>query len=146
MKARDLMTRDPVSVTPGEAIARAAEIMHDLDVGIVPVVEEGTAKRLVGVITDRDIAIRCVARKHGVSCAVREHMSSAALHVAHPEDDAGRVLQLMEEAQVRRLPVVDDDDRLVGIIAQADVAVKYGPRHPLKMEHMMERLSAVHAR
>jgi CBS domain-containing protein len=145
MKARDLMTKDPVTVTPGEPISRAAEIMHDLDVGIVPVVEEGTSHRLVGVLTDRDIAVRCVARKHGVSCAVREHMTTGNLRVAHPDDEAEAVLHLMEDEQVRRIPVVDDDSRLLGIIAQADVAMKYGPRHPLKMEHMLERLSATHA-
>lgn len=144
MKARDLMTKDPVAVTPGEPIARAAEIMHDLDVGIVPVVEDGPARRLVGLLTDRDITIRCVARKHGVSCAVRDHMTSGGLRVVHPDDEAEAVLHLMEAEQVRRVPVVDGDNRLLGIIAQADVATKFGPRHPLKLEQLMERLSAVH--
>lgn len=145
MKARDLMTRNPVAVTPGETIARAAAIMHDLDVGVVPVVEDGPVRRLVGVLTDRDIAIRCVARKHGVSCTVREHMTPSNLQVAHPDDEAQQVLHLMEEAQVRRIPVVDDDNRLLGIIAQADVAMKYGPRHPLKLGHLMEQLASEHA-
>lgn len=145
VKARDLMTRSPAAVTPHEPIARAAEIMHDLDVGIVPVVDNQSSKRLLGVITDRDITVRCVAKKHGSGCSVKDHMTSQHLDTVHCEDDASTVISLMEREQVRRIPVVSGDNRLEGIIAQADLARKLGPKEPLKVEEVLERVSAAHA-
>lgn len=144
MKARDLMTSDPFTVTPDEPISRAAEIMHDLDVGFVPVVDGTSARHLLGVITDRDITVRCVAKKHGVSCAVRDHMTSEHLDTVRPDDDASTVISLMQRDQVRRIPVVSDDNHLEGIIAQADLAAKLGPREPLQVEGVLERVSRPH--
>ena len=146
MKARDLMTANPAVLTPSESITRAAQIMHDLDVGLVPVVDDPTARHLVGVITDRDITVRCVARNHGGACTVRDHMTSARLDTVRPDDDIDQVLSLMERDQVRRIPVVNDDNALAGIIAQADVVTKYGPRHPLKVESVLEHVSTRNAR
>ncbi len=120
MKARDIMTANPRCVTTADSITRAAEIMRDTDVGIVPVVEDSGSMRLAGVVTDRDIAIRIVAEGRGNDVNVREVMSSG-LATVRPDDDLDRVTELMKSEQVRRIPVVDGD-RLVGIIAQADVA------------------------
>lgn len=145
MKARDLMTANPSAVTPSDTIARAAEIMHDLDVGIVPVVDNQQSKRLVGVITDRDITVRCVAKKHGPGCSVKDHMTRERLDTVRADDDAGAVVSLMEREQVRRIPVISDDNRLQGIIAQADLAAKLGPREPLKVEEVLERVSVPHS-
>jgi len=142
MKARDLMTSDPSVVTPSDPIARAAEIMHDLDIGLVPVVDSPSAKHLLGVITDRDITVRCVAKKHGPTCAVKDHMTKGRLDTVRADDDASTVMSLMEREQVRRIPVVSDDNRLEGIIAQADLAKKLGPKEPLKVEEVLERVSA----
>jgi CBS domain-containing protein len=120
MKARDIMTANPRCVTTADSITRAAEIMRDTDVGIVPVVEDSGSMRLAGVVTDRDIAVRIVAEGRGNDVNVREVMSSG-LATVRPDDDLDRVTELMKSEQVRRIPVVDGD-RLVGIIAQADVA------------------------
>ena len=120
MKARDIMTANPRCVTTADSITRAAEIMRDTDVGIVPVVEDSGSMRLAGVVTDRDIAIRIVAEGRGNDVNVREVMSSG-LATVRPDDDLDRVTELMKSEQVRRIPVVDGD-RLVGIIALADVA------------------------
>lgn len=144
MKARDIMTSDPCVVTQREPVWRAAEIMRDLDIGIVPVVDDSSSMRLLGVITDRDIAVRCVAKKHGSSCTVGDHMTSGHLDTAHPDDDIDTVINLMERDQVRRIPVVSDGDHLVGVIAQADLATKLGPAEPLKIEEVLERVSAPH--
>ena len=114
------MTANPRCVTTADSITRAAEIMRDTDVGIVPVVEDSGSMRLAGVVTDRDIAIRIVAEGRGNDVNVREVMSSG-LATVRPDDDLDRVTELMKSEQVRRIPVVDGD-RLVGIIAQADVA------------------------
>jgi CBS domain-containing protein len=121
MKARELMTPNPECVTREDSITRAAEIMRDVDVGIVPVVDDPHSMRLVGLITDRDIAVRHVAGDNDRNCRVGAHMTSGKLLTVSPDDDAKVVLQQMKAEQVRRVPVTEGD-RLVGIIAQADIA------------------------
>jgi CBS domain-containing protein len=120
MKARDIMTSNPRCVTADESISRAAEIMREADVGVVPVVEDSGSMRLAGLVTDRDIAVRVVAEGRDGKVNVRDVMSSGPKTVG-PDDDVNRVTELMKSEQVRRIPVVEGD-RLVGIIAQADVA------------------------
>lgn len=142
MKARDIMTPNPGVVTPEESIAHAAIVMRDLDVGIVPVVGDRTHLKLEGVITDRDIAVRCVAAGHESRCRVRDHMTTDHLDVVRADDDLDAVIAKMERDRVRRIPVVADGSRLVGIIAQADLAVKLGPTEPKVVEEVLERISA----
>lgn len=141
MKAKELMTSNPFVVTTGEPLSRAAEIMRDVDVGLVPVVDSLASMRLLGVITDRDIAIRCVAKKHDASCTVADHMTSINLDTVLPDDDVDTVMSLMERDQVRRIPVVTDEKRLAGIIAQADIVSKLGRKNPGRVEEVLERVS-----
>lgn len=141
MLARDVMTTNPAVVTPEETIARAAEIMRDFDAGIVPVVADRASLRLAGVITDRDIAVRCVAVRHAGYCRVRDHMTAGILVVARPDEPLESVVARMERAQVRRVPVVAPEGRLVGIIAQADLATRFGPGAPDAIEELLERIS-----
>ena len=141
MNARDIMTASPVVVTSHDTIERAAEIMRDLDVGLLPVVDDPIAMQLRGVITDRDIVVRCVAARHEARCLVGDHMSAPVLETVTPDADVSVVLQKMEQEQVRRIPVVMDGDRLVGIIAQADLARTLGPKDPGRIERMLERVS-----
>jgi CBS domain-containing protein len=140
MKAREIMTRDPRVVTPSDSVSRAAQIMRDAEVGIVPVVDDEGSRRLRGVITDRDIAVRHVADGHTDDCAVSAHMSEGLARVS-PEDDVKDVLRTMQREQVRRLPVVEDGDRLVGIIAQADIAIDMGPDRPKEVSKTVEEIS-----
>lgn len=142
MHARDLMTSNPTVVTPTDRIVRAAEFMRDLHVGCIPVVDDPTIPVLLGILTDRDIAVRCVAAGHGTNCKVSEHMTCAPLATVTPEADAGEVIEKMERHQVRRIPVVDNSGTLVGIIAQADLATKLGPTDPLHVEEVLQRVSA----
>jgi CBS domain-containing protein len=116
--------------------------MRDLEVGIVPVVDDPGTMRLQGVITDRDIAVRCVALKHDPVCRVRDHMTSGDIDTVRADADVEEVIAKMERDRVRRIPVLDATGRLTGIIAQADLAVKLGPKEPLEVEHMLERVSA----
>lgn len=141
MQARDIMTPDPSVVTPQDPIARAAEVMRERNVGMVPVVDDPSNMRLEGVVTDRDIAVRCVAAGHDGSCPVRDHMSTDDLDVVRADADISEVIDKMETDQVRRIPVVADGSRLVGIIAQADLAVKLGPKDPTLVEEVLERIS-----
>jgi CBS domain-containing protein len=121
MKARELMTSNPECVTREDTVTRAAEIMRDVDVGIVPVVEDRASMRLVGLITDRDITVRHVAGDNDRNCRVGDHMTTGRLFTVSPDDDAKAVLERMKTEQVRRIPVTEGE-RLVGIIAQADIA------------------------
>jgi CBS domain-containing protein len=116
---RDLMTESPRTVTPDSTIQEAARIMRNEDTGVVPITDnDGT---LVGVVTDRDIAVRAVAEGRDASTRVRE-VASQDIVTIDPQQDLDEALRLMAQHQVRRLPVVEEDGRLVGIVSQADVA------------------------
>ena len=141
MLARELMTRNPAVVTVKQRVSDAARIMRDLSVGCVPVVNDPSTMRLEGVITDRDITVRCTAERHLRDCPVIEHMSAGPLDTVDPDTDVSEVMELMERDQVRRV-LVTEGGRLVGIIAQADLALKEGPLEPLKVEEVLERVSA----
>ena len=141
MRARDIMTSDPFVITPEDPISHAAEIMRDHEVGIIPVVDDPQARRLLGVITDRDIAVRCVANLHMPKCDVSRHMTGEHLHTVKPDDDVAVVIAIMKHDQVRRIPVVSDGNRLEGMISQADLATKLGPTQPLAVEKVLESLS-----
>ena len=119
MKAQDIMTKNPSCVTPDTPVQDAARLMKTEDVGIIPVVESKGSKKLVGVITDRDIAIRVVAEGASASSSVRDVMTSN-IRTSSPDDSVQDVMELMGREQVRRIPIVDRGE-LVGIIAQADI-------------------------
>lgn len=121
MKAREIMTSNIECVTRDDSIKSAAQIMRDSDVGAVPVVDDRSSMRLVGMITDRDIAIRHVAGGDDRDCNVGDHMTAGRMYTVSPDDDVHQVMSTMKSEQVRRVPVVDGE-RLVGIIAQADIA------------------------
>jgi CBS domain-containing protein len=139
VKASDIMTSNPEVVTPAESVVQAAAIMRDREIGFVPVVSDRDSMRLLGVITDRDIAVRHVAERHTRDCSVEDHMTADGLATATPDMDLNDVYELMEQQQVRRIPVTDDDGRIVGVIAQADVAVKES--HTDDVARVVERIS-----
>jgi CBS domain-containing protein len=116
---RDVMTKNPRSVESGTSVMEAARIMRDEDVGIVPIVE---GDRLVGTVTDRDIAVRVVADRKSPEAATVGEIASRELVTIDPQQDLDEALRLMARHQVRRLPVVEEDGKLVGILAQADIA------------------------
>ena len=118
-RIRELMTESPRTVSSDATVVEAARVMRDDDFGLVPVVD---GDRLVGTVTDRDIAIRVVAEERDPSNTLVREIASADLVTIDPEQELGEALRLMAQHQVRRLPVVEEDGRLVGIVAQADVA------------------------
>ena len=116
---REVMTSNPSTIETDGFVVEAAKIMKAEDAGVVPVTENG---RLIGMVTDRDIAIRVVAEgKDPQSTSVRE-VASTDLVTIDPEQNLDEALRLMAQHKVRRLPVVEEDGRLVGVVAQADVA------------------------
>ena len=122
MQVKDLMTFDPACVTPDTTLERVARMMVEHDCGAILVVKDLSARRVVGIVTDRDIACRSVARgEHAAYQAVASVMSSPVATV-FPETSVERCSQLMQEQQCRRIAVTDDEDRCLGIVAKADLA------------------------
>ncbi|WP_188053741.1 CBS domain-containing protein [Sphingosinithalassobacter sp. CS137] len=119
MEIRELMTKDPACCSPSASVKEAASLMASNDCGLIPVTNaEG---ELVGVITDRDIACRCVAEGKSAETLVEDIMSSSPITVTI-DASVAECCKKMEDNQVRRLPVVDDAGRCCGIVSQADIA------------------------
>lgn len=118
MQIKDMMTRDVRTVPPGATLREAARAMADSDVGALPVAD---TDRLIGMITDRDIAVRAVAAGKGPDVTVGEVMSPEVLY-CFEDDDVDEVCANLAEQQVRRLPVINREKRLVGIVSLADLA------------------------
>jgi len=142
MNISELMSKNPRTVTPDTPVSEAAQLMKEEDIGMVPVIERvggaETRGRLVGVITDRDIAIRTVADGRGVDSPVRDVMSSG-VRTATPNDSVESVMELMGREQVRRVPIVDERGSLVGVVAQADLARK--AKNEGHVERTVEQIS-----
>ncbi|MGQ9424427.1 CBS domain-containing protein [Gilvimarinus sp. F26214L] len=120
MQVREIMTEDPACCSPESTLQEAAKLMVDCDCGEIPVLDD--QNRPIGVITDRDICCRAVAQGlEGTQTRVQEVMSSPVVTV-HPEDSVDLCCQLMDDNQIRRIPVVDDSGTCRGIVAQADIA------------------------
>ena len=120
MKIRDVMSRDVQVATPETTLRQAAAVMKESDTGVLPV---GEHDKLVGMITDRDIAVRAVAEGKGPDAPVREVMTAEVKYCFEDEDTA-HVAETMAQQQVRRLPVVNRDKRLVGIVSLGDLATE----------------------
>jgi CBS domain-containing protein len=123
MKVRDLMTKNPACASPDMDLCQVARLMADHNVGSIPVVESGS-QRVIGMVTDRDIATRAVAeRKNPLEMRAEEIMSSPVVTVEE-DADVEEVARLMQDRQVRRVPVVDQYGNVRGMVAQADIALK----------------------
>jgi CBS domain-containing protein len=123
-KCSDVMTRQPICCEPSDAVTRVAEMMKQQDVGSIPVVDSQGSRRLVGIVTDRDLVTKIVAGRREVQSATVRDAMTANPATCGEDDDVNQAVSLMAERQVRRMPVVDRDGRLTGIIAQADVATR----------------------
>ena len=140
MKVRELMTSDPACCTPEQTVREAAQMMRDCDCGCIPVVQDAEGRRLVGVVTDRDIAVRGLAEGKGPETRVREVMSLGP-KCCGPEDDVNAVEQIMADQQVRRVPVVDDAGCCVGMVSQADLALNDKAASEKEVGRVVERIS-----
>jgi CBS domain-containing protein len=121
MQASDIMTASPVCATPEDTAGRVAQLMAENDCGCLPVVAARGDSRVIGVITDRDLAVRGLAQGKGPETPTRQLMTADPCCCA-PDADVREVERLMSERQVRRIVVADADGRCVGIVAQADLA------------------------
>jgi CBS domain-containing protein len=122
MTCAEMMSRKPSYCTAADPALRAAELMKREDVGSVPVLAASTDPRVIGIVTDRDLALRLVAeQKHPETNSVSEIMTQNPT-TCHERDDVREAMQIMSRQQVRRIPIVDEEGQLCGIVSQADIA------------------------
>ncbi len=141
MKCNEVMTKNPASCLPTDLAVKAASLMKSENVGSIPVVESEQSKVLIGIVTDRDLALKIVAEGLDARSATVESVMTHQVITCHADDDLQSALDSMSENQVRRIPVVDNEKKLLGIIAQADVATK--TNLPNKTAEMVKEISQV---
>ncbi len=132
----DVMTADPRTIEPETTVEEAARVLRDEDVGSLPIVQDG---HLVGVLTDRDIVLRVVAEGRDPRTTPAAEAASAEVATVDPAQPFDEGLRLMAEQRVRRLPVVAEDGRLVGVLAQADVALEASPAQTAEVVEEISR-------
>lgn len=141
MHARDIMTAELRVALPTDSVAHVGRLMAEAGVGMIPIVEDPHRRRLVGVITDRDIVVRCVAEGRPVDGDVGDHMTRHKLATVAADAPVQAVADAMETRQLRRIPVVDASGNVIGIVSQADLARVVGPSDPGLVEKVLEKVS-----
>lgn len=136
---RDVMTPDPTCCYATDPVSSAARIMRDENVGSVPIVSDPQRRGLVGIVTDRDLTLRVIAEGRDPSTTSIQNVMTVDPVSCRPDDDINETLRLMSRNQIRRIPVVDENNTIVGIIAQADVAVRLD--QPNKVGEVVEQIS-----
>lgn len=121
---REVMTPEPACCQTTDSIVRVAQLMKTEDVGAVPVVDSSANRRLVGMVTDRDIVLKGVAAGRSVDNSTVKEVMTTDVVTCREDDDVNQAVARMAERQVRRMPVVDGSGTLLGIIAQADIATR----------------------
>jgi CBS domain-containing protein len=124
MNCSEVMTKDPNCCVPTDTVVEAAQLMKSEDVGPIPIVTSKDDKTLEGIVTDRDLVLKVVAEGRAPKETRVSEVMTTGVKTCRANDDINVAVELMEEYQVRRIPIVDESDRLVGIIAQADVATR----------------------
>ena len=144
MKCNEFMTPNPACCLPSDTVDKAAQLMKEKDVGPVPVIDSQQTKRLIGIITDRDVALSIVADGRDAKSTQVEAVMTRDLITCREDDDLQAAFAAMGKHQVRRIPIVDAQGRLVGIIAQADVATRAG--HERETGEIVEQISKSRAK
>jgi CBS domain-containing protein len=138
-KCNEVMTKNPVCCLQNETVLKAARMMKSENVGSIPVIENDQTKRLVGIVTDRDLTLKIIADGLNAESTKVDSVMTHKVVTCHTEDDLQKALDAMAEHQLRRIPIVDNDNRIVGIIAQADVATRVD--QPEKTAEMVKEIS-----
>jgi len=141
MRVRHVMTKAPMSCLPSDSAQRAAAIMREADAGVVPVVESADSQKLVGIVTDRDLCMNVVAEGRDPTTTFVEQCMTRKVVSCGANDAVQKATELMKENQIRRVPVVDDQGRLQGIVALADVAER-GDVKPTETDETLRKVSA----
>ncbi|HZI95109.1 MAG TPA: CBS domain-containing protein [Patescibacteria group bacterium] len=142
-KCSEVMTKNPVVCLPTDLVSKVAQVMKSKDIGSVPIVENEQTRKLIGMVTDRDLVVKLVAEGRDTKTTKAESVMSRKIVTNLADDDLQKALDSMSEHQVRRIPVVDNQHKIVGIIAQADVATR--GNQPEKTAAVVKKISAATA-
>ena len=143
-KCNEVMTKKPFCCLPDDLASDAAELMKKEHVGSIPIIEDEQTRKLIGIITDRDLTIRIVAEGLDAKSTKVETIMTRNVVTCSAEDDLQKAVDAMSKHQLRRIPVVDGDNKIVGIIAQADVATR--TNQPEKTAEMVKEISQSNAK
>jgi CBS domain-containing protein len=143
-KCNEVMTKNPVCCLPNDLVAKVAQLMKSENIGSVPVIENEQTQKLVGIVTDRDLVLKIVAKEHDAKSTKVETVMTRQVVTCRAEDDLQQALDAMAEHQLRRIPIVDNNNKIVGIIAQADVATRVN--QPEKTATMVKGISQAKAK
>lgn len=138
-KCSEVMTKNPVCCLPGDMVAEVAQLMKRKNIGPVPVIENEQTRKLVGIVTDRDLALRIVAEGRDPGSTKVETVMTRKVVTCRADDDLQKALDAMAGYQLRRIPVVDAANRILGIISQADVATRLD--QPEKIASIVKEIS-----
>ena len=138
-KCSDVMTESLVYSSPEDTVSHVAQLMKAEDIGPVLIIDNEESKRLVGIVTDRDLALKVVAEGRDPQTTKVEEVMTRKVVTCRADDDVENAMKAMAQYQLRRIPVVDNDDRLVGIISQADVATRVD--EPEKTAEVVKEIS-----
>ena len=139
MFCREVMTDPPGCCLPNDWVSAAARVMRREDVGAVPVINDEQQKQLIGIVTDRDLAIKVVAESRDPNHTMVQDVMTSTIVVCREREDLSSAIKAMEEHQIRSVPVIDDDGRIVGIISQADLATRL--HEPRQTAELLEEIS-----
>ena len=138
-KCKEVMTSNLVCCLPNDTVTKAAELMKSENVGSIPVVENDQTRRLVGIVTDRDLALKVLAAGLDSKSTKVDAVMTHKVVTCRAGADLQKALDVMSKYQLRRIPIVDSDNKILGIISQADVAIHYG--HPKRTAVMVKGIS-----
>src|SRR4030042_495661 len=138
-RCSEVMTAKPVCCLPDDSVTKAADLMKSGNVGSIPVVQNEQTRKLVGIVTDRDLALKIIAEGRDAKSTKVEAVMTRNVVTCRGEDDLQKALDAMSEHQLRRIPVVDKEGKILGIIAQADVATRVN--QPDKTAEMVKKIS-----
>ena len=138
-KCSEVMTNNPVCCLPNDTVANVAELMNSGNIGSIPVIENEQTKKLIGIVTDRDLTLKIVAGGIDAKSTKVEAVMTHKVVTCLADDNLQKALDAMAENQLRRIPVVDADNKIMGIIAQADVATRID--QPEKTAEMVKEIS-----
>ncbi len=138
-KCNEVMTKNPICCLPNAMASEVAEMMKSENIGSLPVVENEQTRKLIGIVTDRDLTLKVVAAGLDAKSTKVQAVMTRKVVTCHVDDDLQKALDAMAEHQLRRIPIVDNDNKIVGIIAQADVATRVN--QPEKTAEMVKEIS-----
>jgi CBS domain-containing protein len=139
MKCSEVMTDNPVCCLPGDSVGQAARVMRREHIGSIPVVSDERTREIIGIVTDRDLAVKVVAESRDPNRTMVGDVMTHTIVVCREDDDLSSAIAAMDEYQIRRIPVIDHSGRIVGIISQADLATR--AHEPLAAAMMTEEIA-----